>query len=142
LPLGSKLYREGIDMQQAAMEVTQSNIHAIDSNIAGDRNESFPWFLIQPDNTRVRYRHDWVTDFFGGLDMKQDGLGLVFNYPRYIEPGTVLDIGIPVPEAMHRFQADVIVSAEKNGAYEIGIWLRTSSDADLELLLRSCEYAS
>lgn len=129
-------------MQQAAMEVTQSNIHAIANNTAGNDSAQYPWFLIQSDNTKVRYRHDWITDFFGGQDKKQDGLGLIFNYPKYIEPGSTLDIGIPLPEGVHRFRADVVVAGAKGNDFEIGIWLHTSSDADLELLLRSCEYAS
>lgn len=129
-------------MQQAAMSTTQSNIYAIEGNPVERSNEQYPWFLIQPENTRVRYRHDWITDFFGGQDKKQDGLGLVFNYPKYIEPGTNLDIGIPLPDAVHRFRADVVIAGEKDGGFEIGIWLNTNSDADLELLLRSCEYAS
>jgi hypothetical protein len=129
-------------MQQTAMNMTQSNVYAIGNNSIESNDEQFPWFLVQPDNERVYYRHDWITDFFGGQDKKQDGLGFSFNYPKYIEPGTTLDIGIPLPDAVHRFRADVVVAGEKDGAYEIGIWLHTSSDADLELLLRSCEYAS
>ncbi len=129
-------------MQQAAMDITQSNMHAIDANPVKYGKEQNPWFLIQPENTRVRYRHDWITDFFGGQDKKQDGLGLIFQYPKYIEPGSTLDIGIPLPEGAHRFRADVVVAGAKGDGFEIGIWLHTSSDADLELLLRSCEYAS
>jgi len=129
-------------MQQAAMNITQSNIYAIDSSPAESSDEQFPWFVIQPGNDRVYYRHDWITDFFGGQDKKQDGLGLIFNYPSYIQPGSKLDIGIPLPEGTHRFRADVVVAGAKGKGYEIGIWLHTSSDADLELLLRSCEYAS
>lgn len=129
-------------MQQAAMEMTQSNIYAIGNNPVETNNEQYPWFLIQPDNTRVHYRHDWITDFFGGQDKKQDGLGLIFNYPKYIEPGSTLDIGIPLPEGVDLYRADVVVASEKGKEFEIGIWLHTSSDADLELLLRSCEYAS
>ncbi len=129
-------------MQQAAMNITQSSIHAIEANPAESSNVKYPWFLIQPENTRVRYRHDWITDFFGGQDKKQDGLGLIFQYPKYIEPGSTLDIGIPLPEGAHRFRADVVVAGAKGDGFEIGIWLHTSSDADLELLLRSCEYAS
>ncbi|MBL1140509.1 MAG: hypothetical protein HND53_00580 [Proteobacteria bacterium] len=129
-------------MQQAAMNITQSNIHAIEASPSENANEQFPWFVIQPDNKRVYYRHDWITDFFGGQDKKQDGLGLIFQYPEYLEPGSALSIGIPLPEGAQRFQADVVVAGAKDDGFEIGIWLHTSSDADLELLLRSCEYAS
>jgi hypothetical protein len=129
-------------MQQAAMEMTQSNVYAIENNTLESTTESYPWFLIQPENKRVHYRHDWITDFFGGQDKKQDGLGLIFQYPKYIEPGSTLDIGIPLPEGAHRFRADVVVAGAKGDGFEIGIWLHTSSNADLELLLRSCEYAS
>lgn len=129
-------------MQQAAMNITQSNIHTIDANPAKTGIEQFPWFVIQPGNNRVHYRHDWITDFFGGQDKTQDGLGLIFQYPEYIEPGSKLNIGIPLPEGAHRFRAEVVVAGAKDDGFEIGIWLHTSSDADLELLLRSCEYAS
>jgi hypothetical protein len=129
-------------MQQAALEMTQSNIHVIDANPAEIKNEKTPWFVIQPGNERVFYRHDWITDFLGGQDKKQDGLGLIFQYSKYIQPGSTLDIGIPLPEGAQRFRADVVVAGAKGNGYEIGIWLHTSSDADLELLLRSCEYAS
>ncbi|MEM6998821.1 MAG: hypothetical protein AAF419_03160, partial [Pseudomonadota bacterium] len=130
-----------IDMQQAALNTTQSNIHVIEANSAENNDVSYPWFLIQPDNTRVRYRHDWITDFFG-QDKKQDGLGLLFQYSKYLEPGSTIDIGIPLPEGIHRYRADVIVVGAKDDGFEIGIWLHTNSDSDLELLLRSCEYAS
>ena len=129
-------------MQQAAMNITQSNMHAIDANPTKYGKEQLPWFVIQPGNDRVFYRHDWITDFFGGQDKKQDGLGLIFQYSKYLQPGSSLDIGIPLPEGIHRFRADVVVAGEKGDGYEVGIWLHTNSDADLELLLRSCEYAS
>jgi hypothetical protein len=128
-------------MQQAAMDITQTNLQTIGNNSVENNNEQYPWFLIQSENERVRYRHDWITDFLG-QDMKHDGLGLCFNFSKNIEPGTTLDIGIPLPEAVHKYKADVVVSSKNDEGYEIGIWLHTSSDADLELLLRSCEYAS
>jgi hypothetical protein len=124
-------------MQQAALEIIEPSIHAIEQS-----DEQLPWFIIQSDNTRVRYKHDWITDFFGGQDNKQDGLGLSFKYPKYIQPGTRLDIGIPLPESVDGFKADVITASKIGNEYEVGIWLHTSSDADLELLLRSCEYSS
>ena len=129
-------------MQQAAMNVTQSNIHAIDANPSKYRKEQLPWFVIQPGNDRVFYRHDWITDFFGGQDKKQDGLGVIFQYSKYIQPGSKLDIGIPLPEGIERFRSNVIVASAKDDGYEIGIWLHTNSDEDLELLLRSCDYVS
>ena len=69
-------------MQHAAMNTTQSNIHVIEANPADHKGVNYPWFLIQPDNTRVRYRHDWITDFFGGQDKKQDG-DLLFLHDHY-----------------------------------------------------------
>jgi hypothetical protein len=124
-------------MQQLAMKSSELDFQHVENT-----DVQYPWFLIQPENRRVRYRHDWIADFFGEQDKKQDGLGLSFNYPKYIKPGTKLNIGIPLPESVHRYQADVILAGENENGYEIGIWLHTSSDADLELLLRSCEYAS
>jgi hypothetical protein len=129
-------------MQQAAMNMTQSNLHVVEANPAEAYVENFPWFVIQPDNKRVYYRHDWITDFFGGQDRKQDGVGLLFQYSKYIEPGSTLNIGIPLPEGTQLFRADVVVASVRGDGYEVGIWLHTNSDADLELLLRSCEYAS
>ncbi len=128
-------------MQQTAMDITQSNLQTIGASSVENNDEQYPWFLIQPGNEQVHYRHDWITDFLG-QDMKQDGLGLCFHFSEYIEPGTTLDIGIPLPEAVHQYKADVVVSSRGDDGFEIGIWLHTSSDADLELLLRSCEYAS
>ncbi len=124
-------------MQQLAMKNLEQDFLPADNS-----NEKYPWFLIQPENKRVRYRHDWITDFFGEQEKAQDGLGLCFHYPKYIEPGTKLNIGIPLPESVKNYQADVITTGENDDGYEIGIWLHTSSDADLELLLRSCEFSS
>ena len=105
--------------------------------------ETFPWFFIKPDsNHRVHYRYDWLSEFFGEQDKKHDGLGLSFTYPKYIVPGTKLEIGIPLPDTTKSYEADVVVTGEKDNEYEIGIWLHTSSNDDLELLLRSCEFTS
>ena len=125
-------------MQQAAIALTEASYQSIKA-----ANEEFPWFMVKQDNQRVHYRYDWLTEFFGESNTKkQDGLGLTFVYPKYIKPGTELNIGIPLPDSTQDFKANVVVSTEKDDEYEIGIWLHTDSDADLELLLKSCEYAS
>ena len=125
-------------MQQVAMKQIEPEFQTIENE-----KETFPWFIIQSDSEqRVHYKYDWFSEFFGEQSKKHDGLGLSFTYPKHIDPGTKLEIGIPLPDVTKSYEADVVMTGENSEGYEIGIWLHTSSNDDLELILRSCEFTS
>ncbi len=99
-----------------------------------------PWFIVKDGHRRVSYRYDSIAEFFGENEDKYDGLGLCFDSDKQYQPGTSLNIGVPLPDSIQNFHAEVVSSNEKNEQYETGIWLQIHSEHDLLTLLRSCDY--
>jgi len=51
---------KGLTMQQQVINNSEINYQAVEND-----SEQYPWFFIQPENTRVRYRHNWIAVFYG-----------------------------------------------------------------------------
>lgn len=122
-----------------ALAREQHQEHLEYPNIFNDLDDN-PWFILQDRHKRVSYRYNSIAEFFGENENKYDGLGLCFNLDEEIKPGTVLNIGIPLPDSIRNFHAEVVTSDEKESHYEIGIWLQIHSEHELLTLLRSCDY--
>ena len=95
---------------------------------------------MRDNHLRVSYHYDSIAEFFGENEDKYDGLGLCFDSSKHYEPGDVLDIGVPLPDSIRNFHAEVVTSEEKDDHFKIGIWLQIHSEIDLLTLLRSCDY--
>ncbi len=102
--------------------------------------ESKPWFILTENHERVNYQFDSIAEFFGKDDVNHDGVGFTFDSMSKLQPGDKITIGIPLPESVHPFEAEVVTSRARGELYESGIWLRITSDSDLLTILRSCDY--
>lgn len=102
--------------------------------------ENKPWFIIGDKHEHVHYYYDHIVEFFGREEMKSDGLGLSFDSPHKFVPGSVISIGLPLPDSIRSYDAHVMTSRERDGIYQTGIWLNIESDFDLLTILRSCDY--
>lgn len=125
-------------MQQALAE--KNNIKYL---LGNKYSKNSPWFYIkQYGRCAFHYKYDWLSSFFGDEDNSQEGIGFKFKHTDYIELGTKLEINFPFNKGNKFFKADVVLVEENENGYEVGIWLNTPSNDDLQTLLSSCEYTS
>lgn len=108
--------------------------------------EGNQWLLLKNHSEKLKYRFDSVAEFFGREDSKHDGVGFSFDFQQPLQPGTCLDVALPMPRNMRPYQAEVVSCTEvlscneQKNRYEIGIWLRIDSELDLTSIKISCDY--
>ena len=94
----------------------------VESNLNG--------FIHRPAGFPLEVRRLWLGDWFdAAIDMEQGNLGLCFESDRYIKPGTVLEISIPLRGVVQKFKGRVVLVRWNGESCEIGMWLASKSDA-------------
>lgn len=94
----------------------------VESNLTG--------FIHHPAGFPIEVRRLWLSDWFDdSVDMEQGNLGLCFESDRYIKPGTVLEISIPLRGVIQKFKGRVVLVKGNGASCEIGMWLSSRSDA-------------
>ncbi len=90
-----------------------------------------PVFMRHPDNFPIQFKRDWMASFRSGAQSpEQTSLGLCFESAKYLKPGTVLELSIPLRGETQKFRAHVVlVLQNKHKAYEIGCLMHSQEEA-------------
>ena len=89
-----------------------------------------PVFMRHPDNFPIEFKRDWMAAFRSGGDTpEQTGLGLCFESEKYLKPGTVLELSIPLRGETQKFRAHVVLVLENDKGYEIGCLMHSQEEA-------------
>ncbi len=97
-----------------------------------------PWILLKHTHKRVNYR-------FTTLDPSHDGddsIALTFQSEFELEPGKLMHIGVPLPESMRDYEAEVIACMQVKTRFEVSLLIRIHSNQDMLTLMRSNAYLS
>jgi hypothetical protein len=87
-------------------------------------------FIPHPAQFPLRYRRRPRLRWFGREPAAVGGdVGVSFQSPRYIPPGSALDLEIPLRGQVQRFSGTVVLVREQPQGYEIGLWFRSPDDA-------------
>lgn len=97
-------------------------VHASSRTIRND-------FLHHPPELPLRVRRmvGWFNPARGRAAPHGD-LGLAFHNPRYLRPGSRLELVIPLRHGSQRFEATVVMVREQREGFEIGVWLHCAAD--------------
>lgn len=89
-----------------------------------------PVFMRHPDNFPIQFKRDWKAAFRSGGDLpEQTGLGLCFESEKYLKPGTILELSIPLRGETQKFRAHVVLVLENGSGYEIGCLMHSQEEA-------------
>lgn len=99
-----------------------------------------PWILLKNTHQRVNYEFTTMGSTLEQQD--RDCIALSFHSDHSIEPGTLFDIGVPLPDSMRDYQAEVIACMNTPRGFEISLLIKIESDMDLITLMRSNAYMS
>jgi len=93
----------------------------VESNLNG--------FIHHPAGFPLEVRRLWLGDWFDHDLGKDPGtLGLCFESDRYIKPGTILEISIPLRGVIQKFKGRVVLVRWNGDTCEIGMWLSSRTD--------------
>ena len=94
----------------------------VESNLDG--------FIHHPVGFPIEIRRLWLGNWFeDAAAMEPGNLGLCFESDRYIKPGTVLEISIPLRGVIQKFRGRVVLVRWNGESCEIGMWLSSRADA-------------
>ena len=94
----------------------------VESNLSG--------FIHHPAGFPIEVRRLWLSDWFdASLDIEPATLGLCFESDRYIKPGTILEVSIPLRGVIQKFKGRAVLVRWNGESCEIGMWLSSRSDA-------------
>ena len=99
-----------------------------------------PWILLKNTHKRVNYE---FTTMGPGLDEQgNDCIALSFASEFSFEPGTEMNIGVPLPDAMRDYSGEVVACMDTTRGYDVTLLIKIETDTDLLTLMRSNAYLS
>lgn len=88
-------------------------------------------FIHHPPGFPLEVRRLWLGNWMDEEgDQGAGSLGLCFESDRYIRPGTLLEVSIPLRGVIQKFRGRVVLVRGDEETCEIGIWLSSKTDAD------------
>lgn len=94
----------------------------VESNLSG--------FIHHPSGFPIEVRRLWLGNWMDeAADQGPGTLGLCFESDRYIRPGTLLEVSIPLRGVIQKFRGRVVLVRGNGETCEIGIWLPSRTDA-------------
>lgn len=120
--------------------LSTSELHQQQSRDIESFQPEAPWILLRDRHTRVNYEFTTTGDLFDEQDA--DIIALSFHCPRPLEPGTEINIAVPLPDSMRGYSADVVYCMDGIDSYEVGLHVKIESDMDLLTIMRSNAYLS
>ena len=123
MPLASATSRSSVpETRPAGRTKNKYYTEFVESNLNG--------FIHHPVGFPIEIRRLWLNDWFeDAVDTEQGNLGLCFESDRYIKPGTVLEISIPLRGVIQKFKGRVVLVRWNGESCEIGMWLSSRTDA-------------
>ena len=97
-----------------------------------------PWILLKNNHKRVNYQFTAMGAGFDEQDSDCIALSLTSDFS--LEPGTELNIGVPLPDSMRDYTAEVVSCMSSVKGFDINLLIKIESDMDLLTLMRSNAY--
>ncbi len=89
-----------------------------------------PLFIRHPDNFPIDIKRNWRDVLRPRrAEPRQIGLGLCFESSRYMKPGTVIELSIPLRGETQTFHAHVALVMQNDRGYEIGCFMESEEEA-------------
>ncbi len=89
-----------------------------------------PVFIRHPDNFPIQCKRDWKAVFRSHVEVpEQTELGLCFESPKYIKPGSIIELSIPLRGDIQKFRAHVVLVLQNDHGYEIGCLMHSQEEA-------------
>ena len=94
-------------------------------------------FIHHPAGFPIEAKRVWLGEWFDDAgEVEEPGtIGLCFESDRYIKPGTVLELSIPLRGVIQKFRGRVVLVKWNGECCEIGMWLSSKSDAGRILIV-------
>ena len=110
-----------------------------------DLSEPFEGFIEHPSaiplSFRVRRSTPWP--WRKAAAPEPGAIGILFQNPEYIAPGTHLELAITPRNEVQSFVGEVVLVREISGGFQIGVWLNTRADSTrARLVERICHMES
>ena len=87
-------------------------------------------FIHHPAGSPIDVRRIWFGDKHGDSTQNGQGdIGVCFESDKYIKPGIMLEISIPLRGEQQKFRGKVVLVRNKGDLYEIGLWLTSKTDS-------------
>lgn len=86
-------------------------------------------FIHHPSGFPLEFKKIWFDGLRRNHELENGEVGLIFESEKYIRPGCVLEITIPMRNEHVRFRGKVVLVKHSGECYEVGIWLRHGADA-------------
>ena len=86
-------------------------------------------FIHHPSGFPLECRRLWFSEWFQRRTSGGALPGLMFNSDRYLPPGALVEISIPVRGELETFRGRVVLVRHNGGHYEVGLHLRHREDA-------------
>ncbi|MBI2992704.1 MAG: hypothetical protein HYY48_00820 [Gammaproteobacteria bacterium] len=86
-------------------------------------------FIHHPSGFPLEFKRIW----FGGrarrVEEELHDIGLLFECDRYLPPGAIIEIRIPLRSETERFRGRVVLVRHNGECHEIGLWVTCREDA-------------
>ena len=101
-------------------------------------------FICHPRGFPIACRRMTFWDRRRTADCRQPGsIGLCFDSDKYIKPGTLIEITIPLNGEEQKFTGKVVLVRNRGDGFEIGLWLSRPDDAGrLRIIEQICHIES
>ncbi len=95
----------------------------------------------------IHHRHDIPLDYKRLLPDAEDcpstaergNVGLLFESNKRLQPGEFIEVSIGLQNKPEKLRGRVVMVRERDGYYEIGLWLATRADSSrMRILEQSC----
>jgi len=86
-------------------------------------------FIHHPRGFPLEYKRVWFEGKTNPPSQAQSDMGLIFQSDNYLKPGTIVEITIPLRNALEKFRGKVVMVRNKGDYFEIGLWLKHREDA-------------
>jgi hypothetical protein len=85
-------------------------------------------FIQHPASFPIQYKRLWFTRLRSDEDCPEN-FGVIFETEKYIKPGAVIEISIPLRNDIEKFRGKVVLVKNFDNRFEIGLWLCRRADA-------------
>ena len=86
-------------------------------------------FIHHPSGFPIECKRLWFAAKDDFEEANSSDIGLIFDSEKYIKPGVIIEITIPLRNEIEKFRGKVVLVRHNGDFFEIGIWLQRQSDA-------------
>lgn len=86
-------------------------------------------FIHHPAGFPIEYKRLWFADEIETYGSQPGNIGVIFESEKYIRPGTIVEISIPLRNEIEKFRGKVVLVKNYGDHFEIGLWFSCREDA-------------